>query len=191
LTKNVRSATLEPMTTAEKVLAVLRKDGLDGKRVAKAAGIPYNTLRGYIKPHSQRLPTAPKGLALAKALGVSPVWLFDDSQGLPPVPYRESPPGAINPWPPDGITWEEVKAAVHLYVKKRTEKYLGDLLDQEVRAEVDDKGRVTKLLIGPPEYMPVERGGEPGQPADKPVRLSAPDVRPERAKTKPPAKRKP
>ena len=98
------------MRLGEKIVAIARQRRMDLQQVAKKAGIPYNTLRGYTKSACKRGPSAAVGLHLAQVLDVPPGWLFDDSLGLPAPPHSH-PPFPIHPWPPD-ITWEQLEACL-------------------------------------------------------------------------------
>ena len=113
------------MTLAEKIQRVAREKGLELKRVAEKAGIPYNTLRGYTAQGN--IPSAPNGIALAKALDVGIEWLFDDSQGWPPPGYHEPPPFTIKHWPPNGISWEELHLAIEVYVQQRSYRSIEEM----------------------------------------------------------------
>ena len=104
------------MRLGEKIVEVARHRGLNLRQVAEKAGIPYDTLRGYTKKTGNRVPSAPDGINLAKALSVPTDWLYDDLQG-PAIPPRLAPPPfRIAPWPPDGITWDEVMIAIARYI---------------------------------------------------------------------------
>lgn len=61
------------------------------------------------------MPPTTKGLALAKALGVDVHWLFDEERGMPAVPYFSPPPLRLEPWPPLGITWTELRRWLQKY----------------------------------------------------------------------------
>ena len=130
------------MTLAEKIKRVAQYRRTDLKRVASDAGIPYNTLRGYVQAASTRIPTAPAGIALAKALDVSFLWLFGPSETWPPPLYQEPPPITIAPWPPSGISWEELALAIRLYVGERTRLGL-----EKMRAELAAKGIEARYVI--------------------------------------------
>ena len=92
---------------------------MDLRQLAEKAGISYNTLAGYTKRASSRVPGAARAIRLAHALGVSVEWLLDSSQGMPPPVRREAPPFPVYPWPPDGITWEEIQLAVAAYAYQK------------------------------------------------------------------------
>ena len=100
------------MSCGLKILNAVRLKGLELKQLAQLAGIPYNTLRGYTQ--SGKLPSAPTGIALAKALNVDIEWLFDDAQAWisDPPPYLDPPPRWINEVFRGGLDWEEVGEAV-------------------------------------------------------------------------------
>lgn len=132
----------------EKIITVAKERRLDLVEIARRAGIPYGTLKNYTKQASPGTPSAPVGIAIAKALNVAVEWLFDDSRGLPAPPYHEPPPFAITPWPPDGITWAELRAAVRLYIQERSQRYI-----DEVNARLEAEGSDEKLMIGP--AMPI------------------------------------
>lgn len=110
----------------DKLRRLLKEKKLDATDLSRLSGIMYNTLRSYVQPRSQRRPSAPNGIALAKALDVCIEWLFDDSQDFPATPYHNPPPFRITPWPPYGIRWDEAKAALNIYVHERTERYLAE-----------------------------------------------------------------
>ncbi|MCG8404810.1 MAG: helix-turn-helix domain-containing protein [Phycisphaerales bacterium] len=75
-------------------------EGQSLRAVEKAAGWTTNSLAGTMNQKS--VPSATKGVALARALDVSADWLFDDDQDWPP------------PEPPDefGLTADELNALV-------------------------------------------------------------------------------
>lgn len=65
---------------AEKTKRLL--EGRSLRAIEKAAGWTTNSLAGTM--NKQAVPSATKGVALARALGVSADWLFDDEQDWPP-----------------------------------------------------------------------------------------------------------
>lgn len=101
------------MTLGEKIHRVSEARRAELSRIASDAGIPYNTLRGYTQ--GGKMPSASNGISLARALNVGIEWLFDDSQGWPPPAYHEAPPVTLDPWPPHGITWGDMRRLVHRY----------------------------------------------------------------------------
>lgn len=107
------------MDLGGKILAVAKQRGMGLKTLSSEAGLPYNTLRGYTRPGSRRLPSAAKGVVLAKALDVPTDWLFDDSQGLPAPPRLDPPPFIIRPWPPNLISWGDLQTALAGYLLDR------------------------------------------------------------------------
>ena len=69
------------MTILEK-LRRLTED-MHKSRVAKRAGLPATALSNYLNRGS--IPSACIAARLARALGVDPGWLIDDTRGWPPV----------------------------------------------------------------------------------------------------------
>jgi transcriptional regulator with XRE-family HTH domain len=124
------------VTLAEKIVAVARERGLDLREVAQRASIGYSTLTSYTRTRNSRVPTAPRGVALAKALGVPTEWLFDESQGMPTPPRLEGPPFPIEPWPPNGVTWEVVRRLLAAYQARRFIEILGGVV-QELEGRPD------------------------------------------------------
>jgi len=113
LKKVVGMARMPSMVFREKLVRMAKSRGWDLKWIAHCAEIPYNSLRRYAREGSTAAPDAPKGIRLAKMLGVPVEWLFDDDQGWPPPPpWQKGPPFPIYPWPPHGISWAEVQYAI-------------------------------------------------------------------------------
>lgn len=110
------------MNIAEKADRLFAARGIKSQaEFAKSIGIGevtlYNTFRKGSEP---RVHTA---LAIARGLGVSVEWLFDDAADWPPPDALEAqrPPLPIAPWPPHGITWPEVQRAISEYVMRRAD----------------------------------------------------------------------
>ena len=108
------------MNIAEKADRLFAARGIKSQaEFAKTIGVGevtlYNTFRKGSEP---RVNTA---LAIARGLGVSVEWLFDDAADWPPPDALEvqRPPLPIAPWPPHGITWPEVQRAISEYVMRR------------------------------------------------------------------------
>lgn len=72
------------MTFGEKMRKLLEFRRLRLQELAESSGVGYNTLRSYLNPQGNLSPTAPKGIAIARALGVPAEWLFDDDCTWPP-----------------------------------------------------------------------------------------------------------
>ena len=122
------------MDFGKKIAALAELRGIPMKQIATTAGVAYGTLRSYTRSGSERVPSATVGIALAKALDVPTEWLFDDECELPPPPRLGGPPGPIYPWPPDGITWDQVRIAITRYI---LDLYMSRIphLGREVNAE--------------------------------------------------------
>jgi len=138
--------TLVRMLFREKVVAIAKDRGLNLKEVARQAGIPYSSLRSYVQPDATGEPTASKALALAKVLGVSVEWLFDPEQDLPAPPYSTPPAIPIYPWPPEGITWEEVRYAIASYILDLHKRSLQSVAQAQALHPVDMHDMVGKVL---------------------------------------------
>lgn len=110
------------MDLAEKLSRLMWERQIDVAELSRRTGINSNTVRNYVKPSLHRVPTAPNGVAIANALEVDPAWLFDDRRGWPP-PRCGPPPFSIYPWPPDGLTWEDVQTAVAAYAIEKCLKH--------------------------------------------------------------------
>ncbi len=70
------------MTWTEKVEFLTRDKVVD--RIGREAGWATGELANYVREGT--MPSAEKGLRLAKALNVTSDWLFDQSRGLPVPP---------------------------------------------------------------------------------------------------------
>ena len=77
------------MTITEKIKALMQDRRVNV--VAARVGVHPITLTSYSKG---TIPGADVALKLARALGVDPGWLVDDSRGWPPVRVESSAPPA-------------------------------------------------------------------------------------------------
>ncbi len=112
------------MKLRDKIARVAKERKLELTEVAKLTGIPYGTLRNYLRPGSERSPSVQTGIALAKALNVDIEWLFDDNRGWPILDYHEPPPFNMVAWPPKGVTWPAVTVALAGYVQDLSRLFL-------------------------------------------------------------------
>jgi len=138
------------MRLGEKILRLAKEQGLTLRAISRDSHVPYNTLRAYTRPNSLTVPTAPTGLALARSLRVPCEWLFDDEQSWPPPALIAGPPFPISPWPPDEITWDEVRVALMSYMLDKYKRSLGgesrggdtsDHITKMIQGEKDRRGR--------------------------------------------------
>lgn len=81
------------MTITEKIKALMQDRRINV--IAKRVGVHPITMTSYSKG---AIPGADVALKLARALGVDPGWLVDDSRGWPPVRV-ESPTPPVSPAP--------------------------------------------------------------------------------------------
>jgi len=73
------------MTFHEKLRRLL--EDMNRTKVARRAGILPTNINNYLRRES--VPGIDAALKLARALGIDPGWLIDDSKGWPPVRVRE------------------------------------------------------------------------------------------------------
>lgn len=114
------------MDFGEKVTKRANELRLDIKEVARMAGIPYSTFRRQLSPRAQKRPAAPQGIALARTLNCAIEWLFDDSRDFPAPPYHEPPPFELYPWPPELISWNELRLLLLGYANARLAQQKGE-----------------------------------------------------------------
>jgi lambda repressor-like predicted transcriptional regulator len=111
----LEAACLFAVTHETKIEELLRLKGWSVTELARKAELSQSATDRLKK----RIPkTARIALRLAHALDVPPEWLYDDSKGWPPPKNCELPIFSITPWPPYGITWQEVQYAIATYVAR-------------------------------------------------------------------------
>lgn len=133
------------MKLESKIRRLMQRDGWRSLRsVAVKAGVDDSTLDRVVRRGGSI--SVDKAIQVARVLDVPVEWLFDDNHDWPPPAVFEPPPIAIHPWPPLGISWEEVKLAIAEYVAVRAaHEYLDEL--EEVEDEVEDMRRRRVLEI--------------------------------------------
>jgi transcriptional regulator with XRE-family HTH domain len=101
-----------------KIVRAAERIGKNLKQVARELGVSYSTLRSWTDEQSSRTPGVMRAIELAKILRVDVVWLFSDAD-WPPAPYTDPPLSPITPWPPNGLSWQELQAAVWAFIYQR------------------------------------------------------------------------
>jgi hypothetical protein len=127
------------MQIREKIARLVDRDRWRSVRsVAERAGVDDSTMT---RVRNTGVCAVGKAIAIARALDVPVDWLFDDAMDWPPPPAdNAAPPIAIQPWPPLGITWPEVKLAIARYIAERTEGEVAEMLTEAGMGLVDDPG---------------------------------------------------
>lgn len=108
--------------------------------LSRSVGLHESAISNAV--NSGKMPGVDKAIKIARAFGVPTDWLFDDSKDFPP-PRMEMPPVSIMPWPPHGISWQEVADAINNYVAERTRRGL-----KRLEAESRAKGKDVTFLCG-------------------------------------------
>jgi|GEM_PF-4459719 len=120
------------MEFGEKVQRLIDRDGWPSVRsIATKAGVDDSTLDRSVKRGGSM--SVEKALLVARALDVPVEWLFDSEKGWPPPPALDVPPIAIIPWPPQGITWPEVRLAIAEFMARKAARDLPSPVSDRVK----------------------------------------------------------